>query len=114
MYFTAGRLHKLNALFYALLCFLSVPETLLLSQSQQKPDISVDVKLVHVLATVRNKKGEIVRNLTKDDFTLDEDGRPQTIQYFSQESDLPLTADAKSRRGQVHVPPSKEVQFPLA
>jgi VWFA-related protein len=67
------------------------PERPLLSQTQQKPDISVDVKLVNVLATVRNKKGEIVRNLTKDDFTLEEDGRPQTIQYFSQESDLPLT-----------------------
>ncbi len=59
--------------------------------SQQKPDISVDVKLVNVLATVRDKKGAIVRNLTKNDFVLDEDERPQTIQYFSQESDLPLT-----------------------
>src|SRR5215469_13777059 len=34
--------------------------------AQSKPDISVDVKLVNVIATVRNKKGEIVRNLTKD------------------------------------------------
>ena len=34
---------------------------------------------------------EIVRNLTKDDFTLEEDERPQTIRYFSQETDLPLT-----------------------
>jgi VWFA-related protein len=58
---------------------------------QQKPDISVDVKLVNVLANVRDKKGAIVRNLTKNDFVLEEDGRPQTIQYFSQESDLPLT-----------------------
>ena len=61
------------------------------SDASQRPDISVDVKLVNVLATVRNKKGEIVRNLTKDDFVLDEDGRPQTIQYFTQESNLPLT-----------------------
>ncbi|HVB55681.1 MAG TPA: hypothetical protein VNE63_04500 [Candidatus Acidoferrales bacterium] len=51
----------------------------------------VDVKLVNVLASVRNKKGEIIRNLTKDDFILEDDGRPQTKQYFSQESDLPLT-----------------------
>jgi VWFA-related protein len=75
----------------ALLCVLLLPSTPLLSQDQQKPDISVNVKFVNVLATVRNKKGEIVRNLTRDDFTLEEDGRPQTIQYFSQESDLPLT-----------------------
>jgi VWFA-related protein len=60
-------------------------------RSQQKPDIAVESKLVNVLATVRNKKGEIVRNLTKDDFVLQEDGRPQTIQYFAQESNLPLT-----------------------
>jgi VWFA-related protein len=60
-------------------------------QGQAKADISVDVKLVNVIATVRNKKGDIVRNLTKDDFVLEEDGRPQTIQYFAQESNLPLT-----------------------
>jgi VWFA-related protein len=57
----------------------------------QKPDISVDVKLVNVFATVRDKKGAIVNNLTKNDFMLEEDGRPQTIQYFAQESNLPLT-----------------------
>jgi len=61
------------------------------AQTQQKPDISVDVKLVNVIATVRDKKGDIVKNLTKDDFALTEDSRPQTITYFSQETDLPLT-----------------------
>lgn len=60
-------------------------------RSQQQPDISVNVKLVNVLASVRDKKGNIVRTLTKDDFTLEKDGHPQTIQYFSQESNLPLT-----------------------
>lgn len=49
------------------------------------------MKVVNVLATVRTKKNEIVRNLTKDDFVLTENGRPQIIRYFSQESDLPLT-----------------------
>ena len=71
------------------LCSLFLPSGLI--QSQQKPDISVDVKLVTVLASVRDKHGEIVRTLTKDDFILEEDGHPQTIQYFSQESNLPLT-----------------------
>jgi len=41
--------------------------------------------------TVRDKHGTIVRDLTKDDFTLQEDGRPQSIRYFSQETNLPLT-----------------------
>jgi VWFA-related protein len=52
---------------------------------------STGVKVVNLFATVRNKKGEIVRDLTKDDFELDEDGRSQQIRYFSQESNLPLT-----------------------
>jgi VWFA-related protein len=57
----------------------------------QEPTISVDVKVVNVLATVRDKHGQVVRNLTKDDFTLEEDGRPQAIRYFTRESNLPLT-----------------------
>jgi VWFA-related protein len=58
---------------------------------QQPPTFSSETRVVNVLATVRTKKGEIVKNLTKDDFTLAEDGRPQTIKYFAQETDLPLT-----------------------
>ena len=57
----------------------------------QTPPITVNVKVVNVLATVRDKKGDIVRSLTKDDFELKEDDRPQTIRYFSHETDLPLT-----------------------
>src|SRR6185437_3519255 len=51
---------------------------------------SSDVKVVNVLASVRTKGGDIVANLTKDDFVLTEDGRPQTIRYFSRETNLPL------------------------
>ena len=53
--------------------------------------IAVDVKVVTLPVTVRDKHGKIVRDLTKDDFTLQEDGRPQTIRYFSREANLPLT-----------------------
>src|SRR5271157_499848 len=53
--------------------------------------IAVDVKVVTLPVTVRDKHGTIVRDLTKDDFTLQEDGRAQTIRYFSQEANLPLT-----------------------
>jgi VWFA-related protein len=55
------------------------------------PTFSADVKVVNIFATVRDKKGAIVKNLTQNDFTVDEDGRPQTIKYFSQESNLPLS-----------------------
>jgi VWFA-related protein len=60
-------------------------------RAQDIPTISVNVKVVNVLATVRDKHGEIVRNLGKNDFRLEEDGRSQAIRYFSQETNLPLT-----------------------
>ena len=53
--------------------------------------MSVDVNVVTLPVTVRDKKGKIVRDLTKDDFDLEEDGKPQAIRYFSQETNLPLT-----------------------
>jgi VWFA-related protein len=52
--------------------------------------IAVQVKTVSVLATVRDKHGKIVSNLGEDDFVLQEDGRPETINYFARESDLAL------------------------
>lgn len=55
------------------------------------PTYSSNVKVVNVFATVRDKQGHIVRNLSKDDFTIEEDSRPQTIRYFAQQSDVPLT-----------------------
>ena len=65
--------------------------TLCLAHGQEEPTFSTDVKVVNLLATVLNKKGEITHDLTKDDFSLSENGRPQTIRYFSRQSDLPLT-----------------------
>ena len=58
---------------------------------QDEPVFSTDVKVVNVLATVRSKTGSLVADLSKDDFLLFEDGRPQTIRYFARESNLPLT-----------------------
>jgi len=54
------------------------------------PKFSSEVNVVNLFATVRDKQGKIVKNLTKDDFVLDEEGKPQTIRYFTRESDLPL------------------------
>ncbi|HVY95150.1 MAG TPA: VWA domain-containing protein, partial [Bryobacteraceae bacterium] len=61
------------------------------AESPQNPTFSSDVRVVNVLATVRTKDGEIVNNLTQDDFILSEDHRPQKIRYFSRETNLPLT-----------------------
>jgi VWFA-related protein len=57
---------------------------------QQDPQIELQVKAVSILATVRDKRGQIVSNLMKQDFVVDEDGRPQNINYFAKESDVPL------------------------
>jgi VWFA-related protein len=55
------------------------------------PTFSVDVEVVNVSVTVRDKKGTFIKDLTKEDFALKEDGRKQTISNFSQEDNLPLT-----------------------
>jgi len=72
----------------AILCLLLVGTRM---RGQDKADMTVHVKVVNVPATVRDKHGKIVNNLTKDDFVLEEDGRAQTLRYFSQENNLPLT-----------------------
>jgi VWFA-related protein len=61
------------------------------ARGQAVSTMSVDVKVVTLPVTVRDKHGQIVRNLTKDDFVLEEDGRPQAIKYFTEDSNLPLT-----------------------
>ena len=55
------------------------------------PTIKVDVDVVNILAAVRDKKGALVPNLEQADFTVLEDGKPQSIKYFTRETDLPLT-----------------------
>jgi VWFA-related protein len=55
------------------------------------PTFSTDVRVVSLFATVRDAQGKVVPTLTKEDFILEENGRPQTIRYFSRESGLPLT-----------------------
>jgi Ca-activated chloride channel family protein len=49
-----------------------------------------NVDLVNVPLTVTDKKSRLVIMMTKDDFNIREDGKPQTIQYFSRETDLAL------------------------
>ncbi len=53
--------------------------------------ITVNVDVVNILTSVHDKRGGLVANLNKDDFTVLEDGQQQTIKYFDRETDLPLT-----------------------
>ena len=59
--------------------------------AEDLPTIAVEVDVVNVLFTVRNKQGGLVGDLTKDDFTIEDEGQPQTVRYFSRQTDLPLT-----------------------
>jgi len=53
--------------------------------------IKVNVNLVNILASVRDKRNALISTLEKADFKLYEDGAEQEIKYFTRESDLPLT-----------------------
>lgn len=62
------------------------------SLSEQKPlTLKVETKLVAVTAIARDQSGNALSGLNRQDFLLKEDGKPQTITYFSPSSDLPLT-----------------------
>lgn len=71
----------------------------------QEVTFSTSVELVTLLATVRNRDGGIVKDLNQEDFLLEEDGRPQTIRYFSREFNVPLTLGllVDTSRSQLHV-----------
>jgi VWFA-related protein len=54
-----------------------------LSAAQQPPAFRAGVDLVHVAATVIDRKGNLVTDLTAADFEIVEDGRAQTIRFFA-------------------------------
>lgn len=61
------------------------------ANDQSVATFKVNVNLVDVLFTVRNKDGELVPHLTKNDCSIEEDKVPQTIKSFTAETNLPLT-----------------------
>jgi len=76
--------------------FAQQPASQSATQSGAKPDasnatLSVDARLVNLPVVVRDKKGALIQTLTKDDFVLRVDDHPQTIRYFDQDANLPLT-----------------------
>src|SRR5579863_4995816 len=53
--------------------------------------LKLNVNLVDLFFTVKNKSGELVPHLTKDDCSVAEDKVPQTLKNFTAETHLPLT-----------------------
>jgi VWFA-related protein len=75
----------------AMLTILLAAQSPRSAAQDEQPTFKAEVKVVNVLATVRDKKGAFIRDLGKDEFSVLENGRPETIRYFSRETDLPLT-----------------------
>src|SRR5579864_3855413 len=74
------------------------PATQAPAGSQQQPagqepteTLKVNVNVVQLFFNVKDKHGALIPNLTKDDFEIFEDTKPQTIKYFTPETNLPLT-----------------------
>ncbi len=60
-------------------------------QAQETPIIRVDVNLVHVIATVKNRSGELVGTLRKEDFEIYDTGVRQEIAVFNRQTEQPLS-----------------------
>jgi Ca-activated chloride channel homolog len=60
------------------------------AQGQDDTTFRMDVKLVNVFVNVTDATGAIVGGLTREDFAIAEDGRPQEIAVFERQSELPL------------------------
>ncbi|WP_348261895.1 VWA domain-containing protein [Telmatobacter sp. DSM 110680] len=72
------------------LCFSLLAGIAFRLVAQEDKPLRLDVKLVNIFVNVTDKSGAIVGGLSKDDFKITEDNRPQTIANFERQSEMPL------------------------
>jgi VWFA-related protein len=60
------------------------------AQQAQEPPFTAATRTVAVYATVTNAQGRLVPDLSRNDFTIDDDGRRQTLTVFSND-EQPIT-----------------------
>jgi VWFA-related protein len=91
-------LRRIRALLIAVALLLNVSFSVVAQNASQPPQgqqpqyrVHVTSELVLVNVVVRDKKGNLIRDLKKDDFTLLEDGKRQTISTFDFENVDELT-----------------------
>jgi VWFA-related protein len=65
--------------------------TVAIQLAQDPVRVRLDVRLVHVVATVTDANGKFVSNLQAEDFSLEDNGVPQKLVHFSQDSQVPVT-----------------------
>ncbi len=78
---------RARLLLAAILALAAFP---LVAQQDSGITIRVDVKLVNIFVNVTDAHGALVGGLTKNDFAIAEDNRPQQIAVFERQSELPL------------------------
>lgn len=64
---------------------------LLLFAQETTPTFRADVRLVNVIATVKNQAGSLVGDLRQEDFEIRDNGVLQEIKYFGRQTDQPLS-----------------------
>lgn len=81
----------ITVLSLAAIAVFIVPQSAGLPRPQQKPapTIRSESNLVLVEATVKDRSGKLIDDLTAEDFRVNDDGFPQTIVYFGR-NELPL------------------------
>ncbi len=62
-----------------------------LPAAAQETTFRVDVKLVRMLATVKNVQGQLVGGLNKEDFTITDNGVTQEVALFERNTSQPLS-----------------------
>jgi Ca-activated chloride channel homolog len=77
-----------KASFCPLIVLFAIPT---FCNSQEQPSFQAEAKLVNITASVRSSAGQLIGDLTQDDFQILDDGVPQTIRFFARESELPLS-----------------------
>lgn len=68
-----------------------IPVACALAAQEQPETFRVDVRLVRMIVTVKNARGEVVGSLAREDFQITDNGVPQDLAVFERESAQPLS-----------------------
>lgn len=107
---------KIFCLLALLTCSALLP-TALFPQEPPQNVIRVNVNLVLVDATVKNKAGQIMGDLKQENFELREDGTPQKIEIFNRDElplDVALVLDLSDSIGPFLVPLRRAANIALS
>src|SRR2546430_5231591 len=89
----------------ALIVVIVIAVVTVIDAQVQRPVFRSGTELVLVNVVVRDKNGNVVRGLTRDDFAVTEDDKPQVITSFDfEELDKPDVVEAPASEAQTILP----------